>query len=258
MNIYGKKPHTVILIHGGPGAIGELKPIAEELSRFTGVIETEHYGLNIEEQITEVDEAVEAAKNKPLALLGHSWGAWLACLYAAGYPQKIHKLILVACGPFEASYARNLTGKRLERLTHKDKLQINKLMLRLPEENNAKANELFGEIGQIIRKADTYHPIKTQPAQVIHRYDVFKNVWHHASQMRDSGELLGVCKQIQCPVTAIHGDYDPHPPEGVKEPLNQTLENFRFHLLKNCGHDPWNEYYAAGDFFRILKEELSG
>ncbi len=74
--------------------------------------------------------------------------------------------------------------------------------------------------------------------------------------MRKSGKLLQVGKQIICPVVAIHGDYDPHPAEGVKEPLSRIFKNFRFVTLRNCGHDPWIEPCAKDRFYEIIREEL--
>jgi len=62
---------------------------------------------------------------------------------------------------------------------------------------------------------------------------------------------------IRCPVTAIHGDYDLHPSEGVRIPLSSRLKDFRFYLLKNCGHYPWLERNTKAKFFEILKEELT-
>ena len=63
-------------------------------------------------------------------------------------------------------------------------------------------------------------------------------------------------KNIECPVVAIHGDYDPHPAEGVEKPLASILKNFRFILLQNCGHKPWIEKHAKDIFYEILKQEL--
>lgn len=40
--------------------------------------------------------------------------------------------------------------------------------------------------------------------------------------------LLEMGRTIQCPVIAIHGDYDPHKAEGVHEPLSTVLNTFRF------------------------------
>jgi pimeloyl-ACP methyl ester carboxylesterase len=67
---------------------------------------------------------------------------------------------------------------------------------------------------------------------------------------------LELAKKIQCPVVAIHGDYDPHPAEGVEKPLRQALKDFKSILLKDCGHEPWKERRARDRFYSVLKEEL--
>ncbi|HLC23076.1 MAG TPA: hypothetical protein VJL08_01335 [Dehalococcoidia bacterium] len=36
---YGDKPYGVAIIHGGPGAPGEMAPVALELSAVTGILE---------------------------------------------------------------------------------------------------------------------------------------------------------------------------------------------------------------------------
>ncbi len=36
---YGSKPYNVAIIHGGPGAPGEMTPLAQELSGDFGIIE---------------------------------------------------------------------------------------------------------------------------------------------------------------------------------------------------------------------------
>jgi pimeloyl-ACP methyl ester carboxylesterase len=59
-------------------------------------------------------------------------------------------------------------------------------------------------------------------------------------------------------VVAIHGDYDPHPAEGVKILLEQVLNDFRFYLLKKCGHCPWKGKYVKDAFYRLILEEIKG
>ncbi|GAI40540.1 unnamed protein product, partial [marine sediment metagenome] len=86
--------------------------------------------------------------------------------------------------------------------------------------------------------------------------DIFRNVWKEATELRSSGELLRLGKNIQCPVVVIHGDYDPHPSEGVKDPLSRILKDFRFILLDNCGHYPWLERAARDKFYDTLKSEV--
>ena len=74
--------------------------------------------------------------------------------------------------------------------------------------------------------------------------------------LRQTGELLELGKRVQCPVLAIHGDYDPNPSEGVQGPLSSVIRDFRFVLLEECGHLPWIEKKAKGPFFEVLREEL--
>ncbi len=81
-------------------------------------------------------------------------------------------------------------------------------------------------------------------------------MWLEGKQLRQSGGLLALAKDIRCPVLAIHGDYDPHPADGVNVPLGQALKDFRFVLLEKCGHEPWKERAARGRFYEILKDEL--
>jgi pimeloyl-ACP methyl ester carboxylesterase len=81
-------------------------------------------------------------------------------------------------------------------------------------------------------------------------------VWTEAAELRRSGELLQLGKLIKCPVVAIHGDYDPHPAEGVQKPLSAILKSFSFILLANCGHKPWIERQAKDKFYEFLKEQL--
>jgi pimeloyl-ACP methyl ester carboxylesterase len=74
--------------------------------------------------------------------------------------------------------------------------------------------------------------------------------------MRATGELLRVTAAITCPVVAIHGDRDPHPAEGVQEPLAANLKDFRMIMLEQCGHTPWRERQVMERFYEILEEEL--
>ena len=44
---------------------------------------------------------------------------------------------------------------------------------------------------------------------------IYHRVRESAAQLRRSGELLNLDRLITYPITAIHGDDDPHPAEGV-------------------------------------------
>jgi pimeloyl-ACP methyl ester carboxylesterase len=118
-------------------------------------------------------------------------------------------------------------------------------------------NTPMAQLGKLISKADTYDPLPHGSEILECQYDIYKSIWKQASEIRSGGKLLALGKSIQCPVVAIHGDYDPHPPEGIKDPLSSVLKDFRFILLEKCGHCPWIERGARDRFYDILRNEVS-
>ena len=104
--------------------------------------------------------------------------------------------------------------------------------------------------------ADSYDPIEQSSTVLDYQPNLYEKVWSEAVKLRCSGKLLSYGKNITCPVCVIHGDYDPHPFNGVKEPLSRVIANIDFILLKNCGHEPWVERQARKFFFKILKEKI--
>ena len=117
-------------------------------------------------------------------------------------------------------------------------------------------NTPLARLGKLISKADSYNPLPHDSEILESQYDIDQSVWEQASELRSSGRLLELGKRIQCPVVAIHGDYDPHLAEGIKNPLSRVLKDFRFILLEKCGHYPWIEQGARDRFYDILKKEV--
>jgi len=251
---YGKKPFNVIVIHGGPGAAGEMAPVARELSRKFGVLEPLQTKDSVGGQIKELKTLIETYASTPTTLIGWSWGAWLGFILASKHPRLVKKLILVSSGPFEEKYAKKIMKTRLSRLSDEDKIRFNTLTKQLNGKNNKKT--IFAQIGKLISKSDSYKPILHQDETIEIQYNLYQNVWNEASKLRSSGKLLNFGKKIVCPVVAIHGNYDPHPAEGVKQPLTSVLKDFKFVLLKNCGHYPWYEKETKDSFYKHLVKEL--
>lgn len=253
---YGKPPFSIAVIHGGPGAPGEMAPVARKLSCNRGVLEPLQKAESLEGQVQELRRALEENGNLPVVLIGWSWGAVLGFILTARYSSLVKKLIMVGSGVFEKKYSLKITETRLSRLSDKDKREASELMERLSVSYTENKDTLMHRLGELISKADSYNPISYRSEILECQYNIFKSVWKDAARLRDSRELLTLGSLIKCPVVAIHGDYDPHPAEGVKEPLSGVLKDFRFILLEKCGHHPWFERFARDRFYQILREEL--
>ncbi|MDN4593210.1 alpha/beta fold hydrolase [Polycladomyces subterraneus] len=256
LRIYGNAPFTVAVIHGGPGALGEMAPVAKELSYVWGTLEPLHTAKTVEGQIRELRTILNKHGNIPITFIGHSWGAWLSFIFAAYYPTFVRKLILIGSGPFEEKYASKIMETRLSRLNEEERLQVNALRNALVDPSTKEKNNILAQFAKLIFKADSFDPLFSIDNKIEVQFDVLQSVWKEASELRKSGILMELGKQIQCPVVAIHGDYDPHPYEGIERPLSAMIEDFRLILLKNCGHYPWMERNSRKKFYKILNNEL--
>lgn len=192
LRVYGKAPFDLAVLHGGPGAPGQMAPVARELCGDRGMLE-----------------------------------------------------------PIQTATSR------LSRLSEDERREALSLNESLDEPTVGDKNTLLARLGKLFTKADTYAPLTLDTEELEIQYSVHQSVWRDAAKLRASGDLLELGKKIRCPVVAIHGDYDPHPPEGVQEPLSAVLKDFRFILLKNCGHLPWIETEARDKFYDTLREELA-
>lgn len=256
---YGKAPFKVAVIHGGPGAGGEMAPVARELSSAWGILEPIQTAASLEGQVEELRTDLESDGDLPVTLIGFSWGAWLSFIVTAYHPSVAQKLILVGSGPFEEKYVSRLQEARLARLGAAERAEFQSLIKALTDPTTSNKDALLARLGTLSATTDAYAPVVDETSSsdsVGSQGDVFQRVWKDAAELRKSGRLLELGQRIKCPVVAIHGDYDPHPVEGVHEPLAAALENFRLILLKNCGHRPWNERLARDEFFMALREEL--
>ncbi|HPM44157.1 MAG TPA: alpha/beta hydrolase, partial [Caldisericia bacterium] len=253
---YGVPPFNIVVVHGGPGACGEMAPVARGLSSGFGVLEPLQTAITIDGQVKELEEAIRTHGNPPVALVGHSWGAWLAFILAAKNPSLVGKLVLVGSGPFEEKYASEIMPARLSRLPENERNELALLLKKMESQGEKDSDAIMDRVGDLISKSDHFDPLPLEPEPVEFRPEVYQSVWPEASRLRQSGELLEMGKKITCPVVAIHGDHDPHPADGVRIPLEKVLKDFKFVLLEKCGHDPWLEKHAREKFFEVLKGEL--
>jgi pimeloyl-ACP methyl ester carboxylesterase len=256
---YGKPPYTVAVVHGGPGAAGEMAPVARELASERGVLEPLQSAASLEGQVSELSEILKKHAEIPAVLIGFSWGAWLSVLVAASDSTLARKLILIGSGPFDNAYAAKILETRLNRLSEAEKTEYISTIERLENRAAGDKDALLERLARLAAKTDGYAPdpleLRRSPAPS-YSGAVYQNVWREAAELRKEGALLSVLHDIECPVVAIHGDYDPHPADGVRKPLASAIDDFRFMVLEKCGHRPWIEKHARTRFYELLADEL--
>ncbi|WP_418746254.1 alpha/beta fold hydrolase, partial [Frisingicoccus sp.] len=97
---HGKEPYNIVVLHGGPGAAGSAFGLARLISKEFGVLEPMQSKYTIGELEEELMEQIEENCSGEVILAGHSWGAWLAGLFAERFPDKVEKVILIKNSKF--------------------------------------------------------------------------------------------------------------------------------------------------------------
>lgn len=252
---YGAEPFDLVLVHGGPGTPGSLVSPAKRLSISFGVLEPLILSLSVNDQIEELNSIVLKNSVKPLFFIGHSWGGWLCILYAARYPELVKKVIMIGAPPFEENYAPQVTESRISRLSKAEK---DDFLFRIRELDDPYSGKecLSAELINLLIKTDIFEALPNETIDSAFFPAVYKSVWTEASQLRSSGKLMEYANVVKCPVVGIHGDFDPHPAAGVKDPLSKILPDFRFNLIEKCGHYPWKEKFGKDLLYKIFYKEM--
>jgi pimeloyl-ACP methyl ester carboxylesterase len=253
---YGSSPFDVVVVHGGPGAPGEMAPVARELASIRGVLEPLQTATTLEGQVQELRLVLEKDGALPVTLIGFSWGGILSFMLSARYPALVKKLVLISSATYEDKYAADITATRLSRLSEEERVEVLSLAEDLDAPATGDKSALMARLGELMARADSYAPLPHDSKVLAYQYDTYQRVWGEAAKLRKQGGFLALGKKIRCPVVAIHGDYDPHPAAGVRDSLAPVIKDFRFILLEKCGHYPWREQGAKDRFYNILKDEI--
>ena len=248
---HGEAPYRTVVVHGGPGAAGSLEPLAEKLSERGGILEPFQTKTAIPELVSELRTQLEETE-PPVLLIGHSWGAWLTLAVAVRYPETVGELVWIGCPPLEEKYVPQIAARRLQNLTPEEGkrfLGLSEILKENPDDR------LLAELGRLAEKSDGYRP---DPSVKTIRPDAaaYAAIWEQAADWRKRGVWKKALTRLRCPVWVIHGEQDPHPAEGVTEPLRASGAVYRTTLLPRCGHAPFSETEARETFFRLLQAAI--
>ncbi len=251
VRLYGKPPYGLALLHGGPGARGSLAGAAAELGRSRGVLEPLQTRLTIDALVQELHEQLRLAQG-PVTLAGHSWGAWLALAYAATHPQDVRRLVLISCPPLTEEFVPLIRQNRLALLSPEEAdayLRAEQTAL----SDCPQRQEAFETLDELTQKTDFFHPCAYDDSALELDARQYQAVWPQAERARREGQWLRAAEKLTCPLTVLHGRQDPHPLQGVLEPLAQCGQAPQVFVLEKCSHSPFAERYARDKFYRLLR-----
>ncbi len=254
---YGKTPYHVAVIHGGPGAPGYMAPVARALSTFVGVMEPLQSKLRLSDQVTELEAQLLEKGTAPFCLIGSSWGANLALFVAARQKVRVGKLILIGSGTFDLAGSEETKKRRADRIGEAGRRRVSEIRAQFEKNPTQDQSALLSEMADLFFTADVFAPLTRDLETLEVQQQVNQNVYADFKVLRDEpGRLKRELSSITCPVTVIHGDYDPHPIEAIRSFLESTLRQTTFFVIPECGHYPWIERGAKDVFYERLIREI--
>jgi pimeloyl-ACP methyl ester carboxylesterase len=233
LRTYGSAGPTIIVLHGGPAAVGGAAGLASGLSGPFRVLEPWQRGsgpepLTVARHVEDLHVLVQTLPPaQRAAIVGESWGAMLALAYAAAYPQGAAAIGLVGCGTFDVAARAKLTAALAERRSSRRPYDYAPLGPRYEDD----LPEPFDEAA-------------------------YTQTWDDMVRLQRQGVYPRAFAVIQSPLLMIHGDHDPHPGTMIRDSLRPHLPQLEYRELERCGHSPWNERFARDEFFAILKSWL--
>ncbi|MBM3908425.1 MAG: alpha/beta fold hydrolase [Gemmatimonadetes bacterium] len=256
----------LLVLHGGPGAHHDyLLPQMLELARDRECLFYDQRGggrsrhdddripVTWESSVRDLEGVAREFALEPLTIVGYSWGALLALLYAV---QAAHghaspapaRLVLIDPAPasrrwraeFDAEFARRQQSAAVQAL--RDELAASGLRETDPVAFRQRTFEL-SVAGYFA------HPRAARaltPFRVTGR--VQQSVWDSLGDF----DLVPALRDVHCPALVVHGRQDPIPLESsgaVAEALRAELV-----VLDDCGHVPYVEQAEA--LFRAIRRFL--
>ena len=190
----GTGKSTVVFLHGGPG-LGindggyDMEPLArgrtllmyDQRGSGRSEIVTDPNLLTVDYQIRDLEEFRKHFKLERLSLVGLSWGAGLATLYASHYPERVEKLLLVSpMPPARTPYWQQRTAKLSSLIGPKNAARATEIRQLLPTSSDAQSVALCREAFNI----------SSQPYFVEPPSNQLKLVRQRAAHIRERVELM--------------------------------------------------------------------
>jgi proline iminopeptidase len=278
---------NVLIIHGGPGEpftqpMRGLEPLTSKfrfyyydqrgcgestrpIDRFESQNMYENMkaldaSLGLGAQIADIERIRQILGDEKLILIGHSWGGFLASLYAAEFPEHVEALMLVSPANtlvmpqpdadsdlFAAVRAKLPADEQAEfDAFMKEYMDFNALFQK-SDADLVKMNEQFGKYYLQIMDAEIADPLPSQgrPGGWM--------VWAGYVSMGQRHDYRAALRQVTVPVLVIHGADDLQS-EAATRLYVDAFPNAEFAVIENAGHFSFEE--QPDQFASIVKSFL--
>jgi proline iminopeptidase len=269
--------HPILVVHGGPGipyasAWKGLQPLEDrfkfyyyhqrgcgESTRPFDRFESKNYYANMTElertlglgaQIADIERIRRILGQERLTIIGHSFGGFIASLYAAEFPQHVDRLILVAPAGVltPPDEERNIFELARERLPQEQHAAYDSLLAQYFDFANIFSKSdtdlaiLHEGCGQYLVRAMGYDSWEPEKGPTSGGWTVFALYF----SMGRSYDLRPAVEKIEAPALILHGADDEIALAGSRS-YESSIANSRFVLLGREEPGTWAGHSVFDD-----------
>ena len=276
---------NVLMVHGGPGypdreAWPGLEPLTEQYTfhyydqrgsgkstRPIDVLPSGNFYRNMKKvdralglgaQVADIERIRRILGEEKLILVGHSFGGFLASLYAAEFPEHVEGMVLLAPanvlvmpqednGIFEEVREQLPEGMRGEYEAFMGDYMNFKEVFSKSEDELIEINREMGQYFSAVVDVDTETVDQGQPAG----WGV-QAVYLSMGRRHDYRDGLHA---VEAPVLVVHGSEDVFQPEGANRVYADAFPNAELRVIEGAGHFP---FYNQPDAFAQIVGEFLG
>lgn len=189
-------------------------------------------------------------------VVGHSWGAMLAILFAGSKPSKISKTISIGSGPLNKIQGEEFQKELVSRFgTHREYYD-NLWNITVEEQDVNRQQKLasnYVEKMMPIYQMDPSSGMEIQP--LLWDFKGGFNTMCESDDFVERGEYEKSLPNISSPLTVIQGSHDIISPESLFNLVKTHVPHVNNFEIRDAGHYPWAGK-AKSKFLKILSDEV--
>ena len=247
----------VVLCHGGPGIYDYLEPVAAMIEDLTTVHRYDQRGCGRSEQRGPCDIATFLGDLDALrahwgydawTVIGHSWGATLALLYATQYPERTSRLVYISGTGIDPAWHDDYRRAREAKLPPAARERLRRLEEDRTVATGAELDRINAERADILEVTEYYDATSFNELPRYDRfpvnYDLNASLNAEMRGLEESGALPDQMARIAAPTLVLDGEGDPRL-RWARAQVAELIPDARHLTIARAGHDPWVEQPEA-------------
>ncbi len=256
----------VVLCHGGPGIYDYLGPVAAMIDDVVTVYRHDQRGCgrsddagpyDVRTFVDDLDGLRAFWGCEAWTIVGHSWGATLALLYAMQYPERTARLVYMSGTGIDPAWHQAYRRNREAKLLPADRERLRQLNEERLTATGKELERVEDEASSLLSRTELYDARRLGDVSRYDRYPINYSLNEalcaEMKQMEDAGGLGSRVSQIRAPTLVLDGEGDPRP-RWARAQLAELIPDSRHATIAGAGHEPWIEQPEATA--RVLRNFL--